>query len=188
MAASRPPEPFVVPFEGGRVRPWAASDVEAMVRHANNPRVARFLSKRFPHPYTRDDAARWLAFLQAQDDPEGWAIEIGGEAVGGIGVRRSEGEFARSAELGYWLGEVHWGRGVMARVVRAVLPVAVHRWQLSRITAYAASANHGSVRVLEKAGFVREGLMRARAIRDGVVQDHVVFGWVDEGRLAELGG
>lgn len=169
------------------MRPWAASDAEAMVRHANNPRVACFLSKRFPHPYTRDDAARWFAFLQAQDDPEAGAIEIGGEAVGGIGVRRGEGEFAHSAELGYWLAEAHWGRGVMTRVVRAVLPMAVHRWQLSRITAYAASANQGSIRVLEKAGFVREGSMRARAIRDGVVQDHIVFGWVDEARLAAFG-
>lgn len=185
MAASRPPEPLVVPFEGGRVRPWETRDAGAMVRHANNPAVSRFLSTRFPNPYTLDDAARWFAFLQAQDDPEGWAIEIEGAAVGGIGFRRGEGEFAHSAELGYWLGEAHWGRGVMTRAVRAALPVAVHRWGLSRVTAYAASANAGSVRVLEKAGFVREGLMRARAIRDGVVQDHLVFGWIDELRLPE---
>ncbi|MCZ8114463.1 GNAT family N-acetyltransferase [Silanimonas sp.] len=186
MSPSGCREPFVVPFEGGRVRPWATADTEAMVRHADNPRVARFLSMRFPSPYTREDAALWFAFLRAQDDPEGWAIEIDGEAVGGVGFRRGEGEFAHSAELGYWLGEAHWGRGVMTRVVRAVLPVAVRRWGLARVTAYAATVNDGSVRVLEKAGFCREGTLRARAIRDGEVQDQLVFGWVDEARLAEV--
>ncbi len=180
-------EPVVVRFNGGRVRPWVPADADAMVRHADNPRVARFLSMRFPNPYTREDAAHWLAFLQAQDDPEAWAVEIDGEAAGGVGFRRGEGEFAHSAELGYWLGESHWGRGIMTQVVRAVLPVAVHRWGLSRVTAYAASANVGSIRVLEKAGFAHEGLTRRRAIRDGVVQDHLVFGWVDESLRADLG-
>lgn len=186
MEDARVRQPFVVPFDGGRVRPWASADAEAMVRHADNPRVARFLSMRFPNPYTREDAARWFAFLQSQDDPEGWAIEIEGATVGGIGFRRGEGEFAHSAELGYWLGEAYWGRGVMTRVVRAVLPVAVRRCGLARVTAYAATANDGSIRVLEKTGFVREGTLRARAIRGGEVQDHLVFGWVDEARLADV--
>jgi RimJ/RimL family protein N-acetyltransferase len=176
-------EPLLVLFQGGRVRPWKPADAESMVRHADNPRVARFLSTRFPSPYTPADAAAWFAFLQSQDDPEGWAIEIDGEAVGGIGLRRGEGEFAHAAELGYWLGEPFWGRGLMTRVVRAVLPAVVARWNLARVTAYAATANAASIRVLERAGFAREGLMLARAVRDGEVQDHVVFGRVDERRL-----
>lgn len=162
----------------GRVRPWRRGDRDALLRHANDPAVARFLSLRFPHPYTPADADAWFDFLDAQGDPEGWAIEVGGEAVGGIGVRRGTAEFAHSGELGYWLGRAFWGRGLVTAAVRAVVPFAMARWGLSRLTAYAASDNPGSIRVLEKSGFQREGLMRARAIRDGTAQDHVVFGLV----------
>lgn len=165
-------------FGTGRVRPWRRGDRDALLRHANDPAVARFLSLRFPHPYTPADADAWFDFLDAQDDPEGWAIEVGGEAVGGIGVRRGAAEFAHSGELGYWLGQAFWGRGLVTAAVRAVVPFAMARWGLSRLTAYAASDNPGSIRVLEKSGFQREGLMRARAIRDGRAQDHVVFGLV----------
>lgn len=181
--AGRAPAPFHVSFDGGRVRPWSRLDASALLRHANSANVARFLSTRFPHPYTVGDAEAWFAFLESQDEPEGWAIEIGGEAVGGIGLRRGVAEFAHGGELGYWLGEAHWGRGVMRAAVRAVLPAVVERFGLLRVTAYAATANLASIRVLESAGFQREGLMRARAIRDGEVQDHAVFGWVDEARL-----
>lgn len=183
MGASSGQPPFELAFEGCRVRPWTQADAASLVLHADNPRVARFLSTRFPNPYTAADAAAWFAFLESQDDPEGWAIEVDGEAVGGVGLRRGEAEFAHSAELGYWLGEAHWGRGLMTRVVRGVLPVVIGRWNLSRVTAYAATDNVASIRVLERAGFAREGLMRARAVRDGHVQDHVVFGLVDERRL-----
>ena len=173
-----------VDFEGGRVRPWTRDDRDALVRHSNSQRVARFLSTRFPHPYGPADAEAWLAFLASQPEPEGWAIDVDGEAVGGIGLRRGVADFAHSAELGYWLGEAYWGRGLMTRVVRAVLPAVVARFGLIRVTAYAACANPASLRVLEKAGFAREGLMRARAIRDGEIQDHAVFGWIDDTRVA----
>ena len=175
--------PLAVAFDGGRIRPWVRADASALIRHANSAKVARFLSTRFPHPYTATDADAWFAFLESQAEPEGWAIEIDGAAVGGIGLRRGSAEFAHSGELGYWLGEAHWGRGVMTRAVRAALPALVARFALLRITAYAAATNPASIRVLENAGFQREGLMRARAIRDGEVQDHVVFSWIDAARL-----
>ena len=180
------PSPLIVAFDGGRIRPWSRTDAAALVRHANSPKVSRFLSTRFPHPYTTADAEAWFAFLDAQDEPEGWAIEIDGEAAGGIGIRRGAAEFAHSGELGYWLAEKHWGRGLMTRAVRAVVPVAMARAGLSRLTAYAAVDNEASIRVLRGAGFVDEGLMRARAIRDGVAQDHRVFGLVDEAQLQRV--
>lgn len=172
-------------FDGGqgRVRPWRRDDRDSLLRHADNPNVARYLSLRFPNPYTPADADAWFAFLEAQEDPEAWAIEVDGEAVGGIGVRRGAAEFSHSGELGYWLGEAHWRRGVMSSAVQAVVPFAMARWNLSRLCAYAATGNAGSIRVLEGAGFVREGMMRARAIRHGQVQDHLVFGLLDDAAL-----
>jgi RimJ/RimL family protein N-acetyltransferase len=167
----------------GFVRHWRREDRASLLRHADNANVARNLSLRFPHPYTPADADAWFAFLEAQADPAAWAIEVDGEAVGGIGLRLGEAEFAHSGELGYWLGEVHWRRGIVAAAVRVVVPFAMARFGLARLTAYANPRNVGSVRVLEGAGFVREGLVRARAIRAGEVHDHLLFGLVDPRRL-----
>ena len=168
----------------GVVRPWRRADRASLLRHADNPNVARYLSSRFPHPYTPADADAWFAFLEGQGEPTSFAIEVDGEAVGGVGLRGSDDpEFSHSAELGYWLGEAYWRRGIVTAAVAAFVPFAMHRWNLARLTAYANPRNHGSVHVLEGAGFVREGLIRARAIRDGVVHDHVAYGLVDASRL-----
>ena len=175
--------PFVFASGAGVVRPWRREDRASLLRHADNPNVARYLSLRFPNPYTPADADAWFAFLESQEDPEGWAIEVDGAAVGGIGLRRGAAEFAHSAELGYWLGEAYWRRGIVTAAVRVVVPFVMERWDLVRLTAYASARNVGSVRVLEEAGFVREGLVRARAFRDGHAYDHVMFGRVDPLKL-----
>ena len=168
----------------GVVRPWRRSDRASLLRHADDADVARFLSTRFPHPYTPADADAWFASVEAHGEPEALAIEVDGEAVGGVGLRRSgDAEFAHSAELGYWLGQAYWRRGIVAAAVAVFVPFAVTRWNLARLTAYANPRNVGSVHVLEGAGFVREGLMRARAVRDGEVHDHLVYGRVEPSRL-----
>lgn len=177
--------PLAFDFDGGQglVRHWRRDDRAPLLRHADNPDVARYLSTRFPHPYTAADADAWFDFLERQAEPEAWAIEVEGEAVGGIGVRRGSGEFAHSAELGYWLGQAHWRRGIVAAAVRVTLPFVMTHWNLARITAYVNPRNLGSVKVLEGAGLVREGWVRARAIRDGEVHDHLLYGLVDPSRL-----
>lgn len=173
----------------GIVRRWRRSDRASLLRHADNPNVARYLSTRFPNPYAPADADAWFAFVEAQPEPDSLAIEIDGEAVGGVGLRRSDDpEFAHSAELGYWLGEAHWRRGIVAAAVAVFVPFAMARWNLARLTAYANPRNLGSIHVLEGAGFAREGRMRARAIRDGIVHDHVAYGLVDAARLQALLG
>lgn len=173
----------------GVVRPWRRSDRASLLRHADNANVARYLSTRFPHPYTPADADAWFGFVESQDDPQVWAIVVDDEAVGGIGLRNgSDPEFAHAAELGYWLGEAYWRRGIVAAAVAVVVPFVMARYGYARLTAYANPRNVGSVHVLEGAGFVREGLMRARAIRDGIAHDHYVYGLVDTGRLRTLLG
>jgi RimJ/RimL family protein N-acetyltransferase len=158
-----------------RVRPWRKDDLDALLRYANNPKIASNLRDQFPHPYTRRDASDYLSFVQAMDVPTSFAVEHEGEAVGGIGFKLGTDIARLSAEMGYWLGEPYWGRGWMTRAVQAASEWALDDYKLTRVFAMVFSHNVGSIRVLEKAGFEREGIMRRSAIKNGVVLDQVLY-------------
>lgn len=147
--------------EGFVLRPWRNDDLEALLKHADDPRVPRGLSDRFPHPYTRADGEAFLEGRVVDPADPLLAIEIGGEACGGIALRLGSGERAHGGELGYWLGREHWGRGWMTRVVAAYLDWAVPEVGLQRVEASVLDSNPASARVLEKNGFCEEGLRRS---------------------------
>ena len=166
-----------------QLRPWRGEDLDALVRHADDAQVSRGTSDRFPFPYTRADG---MAFLSGQVvDLSGpvFAIEIAGEACGGIGASRLAGERAVGAEIGYWLGRAHWGRGVMTRVVAAFVPRVADALGVLRLQATVLDFNVGSARVLEKNGFVAEGVLRRAVRKRGRLHDLRLFG-----RLADTVG
>ena len=160
------------------VREWRRSDRASLARFANNRKIWRNLTHVFPHPYTDVDADAWFTLLERTAEPTHWAIEFEGIAVGGIGVTRRTGIFAKSAELGYWLGEPYWGRGLMTEVVTEISRYALERYELVRLESPVFAWNVASMRVLEKSGFVREGIARAGAFKDGQVIDTVVYALV----------
>lgn len=163
--------------DGFVLRRWCAGDLDALLRHADDPMIVRGLSDRFPHPYTRADGEAFLAGRVVDLDAPVLAIEIDGAACGGIGVRHAPGgERAHSAELGYWLGRAHWNRGLMRRVVAVYVPWVMQALSLTRLQASVLDTNPASARVLEANGFLEEGRLR-RAIRkpDGL-HDLRVFG------------
>src|SRR5436190_10366679 len=102
------------------VRPWAESDAPALQRHANNRNVSSHLRDRFPFPYELEQARAFLGFVAKQPSPTVWAIEVEGEAVGGIGIELHTDVERVSAEIGYWLGEPFWGRGIATDALTAV--------------------------------------------------------------------
>jgi RimJ/RimL family protein N-acetyltransferase len=157
------------------VRDWRDADRESLVRHANNRKVWRNLKDRFPHPYTDADARRWLALAQTDPGATGWAIEVDGEAAGGIGLVPLADVHARCAHIGYWLGEAHWGRGIMTAVVRSVSEQALSDGSFLRLEAPVFAWNPASMRVLEKCGYAREGVMRRSVVKDGEVIDSVLY-------------
>lgn len=157
------------------LRAWSPSDREALARHADNPRIAANLRDRFPSPYTLDDADRFLALVTQRSPASFLAIEVDGEAAGGIGLMLHDDVERVSAELGYWLGETCWGRGVMTEAVRAITDWGFATFSLTRIYALPYETSRGSVRVLEKAGFVYEGRLRRSAIKLGQVLDQLVY-------------
>ncbi len=104
-----------------------------------------------------------------------FAIEVNGEAVGGIGIVRGTDIERVSAELGYWLGEEYWGRGIVTEAIKRFAPWIMDRYGLTRLHADCFTDNPASARVLEKAGFVHESTKRRAAIKHGVIKDMHVY-------------
>jgi len=158
------------------LRGWSAADVPSLVRFANNPLIATTLRDGFPSPYTSRDAERFIALATAPDSRNlVLAIEVDGQACGGIGIHPLEDIYRRTAEIGYWLAEPYWGRGIMTDAVRAIVPVAFDRYDLARIQAGIFSNNAASMRVLEKSGFIREAVHKDAVTKNGVTMDEVMF-------------
>lgn len=109
----------VLVLERCTLRPWRRDDLGSLIRHANDERVAATVRDLFPSPYTRDDGRRWLEHATDVGLRENFAIDIGGEAVGGIGMIAGQDVQRICVEVGYWLGHAHWGRGIMSEVVAA---------------------------------------------------------------------
>lgn len=161
-----------------RVRDWRAEDEADLVAAADDRRVWRNLHHRFPHPFTAADARQWFALLAAMAEPTHWAIEVEGRAVGGIGVDLGEGIHAKSGHFGYWLGADHWGRGIMTAAVRLTSAYALARYGLARLESPVFAWNPASMRVLEKAGFQREGVLRNSVFKDGQLIDQMLYALV----------
>jgi len=158
-----------------KVRSWRKGDLDSLVRYANNPNIAANLRDQFPHPYTRFKGASYLVEVRSAQVETSFAVEYGGEAIGGIGFKLGTDIARLSAEMGYWLGEPHWGRGLTTRVVLATADWAFEHYKLTRIFAMVFSHNVGSMRVLEKAGFEREGTLRRSAVKNGIILDQVLY-------------
>ena len=164
----------------GRVRGWRDGDQASLARHANDREVWINLRDRFPHPYTVAHADAWIGEMLATAPVRNWAIEVDGEAAGGIGITELDDINRHSAEIGFWLGRRHWGRGIVTEAVRALSEYALAELNVLRLFAHAFEWNPASARVLEKAGFVREGVLRRSAIKDGRTIDQFLYARVRE--------
>ncbi len=162
------------------VRAWRRDDADALARHANHPDVSRFLRDRFPYPYSYQDAVHFLDVLVPSAPHEFRAIDVDGEAVGGIGIHPGQDVHRRSGELGYWLAPAFWRRGIMAAVVKAYVRERMVAGDLLRIAAVVYDTNTASARLLERCGFVREGTMRRAVFKHGAVTDAHLYAYVDE--------
>jgi len=166
--------------DGLAIRPWRRGDEPSLVVYANNRKVAGNLRDAFPHPYTPADARSWIDRATRQDPATSFAIASGVEAIGGIGLILGSDVFRRSAELGYWLGEPFWGRGIASRAVGAFTAWAFARFDLLRIEAGVFEGNPASARVLEKAGFTFEARLRKAATKEGRTLDLLLYARVKE--------
>ena len=154
------------------------SDLESLVKYADNRNVWINLRDRFPHPYTRRDGQRFIRNMCASEPETAFAIATAGEAVGGIGFVLLQDVERVSAEIGYWLGEPFWGRGLATEAVVAVTRHAIAAHGLTRLFAVPFAYNKASCRVLEKAGYVLEARLRRSAIKDGRIVDQYQYAFI----------
>lgn len=160
---------------GWTLRAWRAADAAALALHANNVEVWRWMSDSFPHPYTLAIAEHWVGRGHVDFGGNNWAIACADEAVGGCGMQPQAGPLRCNAEVGWWLAEPYWGRGVATRVAAALADRAFEDPDITRLFAPIHAGNQRSMRVAEKSGFVLEGVQRLGAIKAGRVIDRWVF-------------
>jgi RimJ/RimL family protein N-acetyltransferase len=157
------------------VRSWRESDAESITKHADNRSIWRNLRDAFPHPYRMEDAKQFIEMAMARDPETFFCIAVDDQAVGSIGYSFLSDVNRFTAEVGYFLGEEHWGRGIMTEALSAVTRHALDTHQLNRIYAMPYEWNPASFRVLEKSGYVLEGRLRRAACKDGQVIDQLLY-------------
>ncbi len=157
------------------IRSWRHSDAGSITCHANDRDIWLNLRDMFPHPYTRDDAEAYLTVVTNRMPETGFAITIDGSAVGSVGMKLGTDVERASAEIGYWIGREYWGRGVVSEALTLATAHAFATLPLNRIFALPFARNTASCRVLEKAGYQRQTLLRASAIKEGLVLDQWLY-------------
>jgi [ribosomal protein S5]-alanine N-acetyltransferase len=158
------------------LRPCRDGDQPDIVRHANNRAVARHLRELFPQPYTLQDANDWIARASAQSPPLNLAITIDDRFIGGIGLAPGSDIHRVSAEVGYWLGQEFWGRGIAACALRGLTRYAFATFpDLNRLFAYVDEDHPPSIRVLEKAAYRREGHLLGAATKHGQIRNQFLY-------------
>lgn len=157
------------------LRPWRRGDEVQLVQIADNVNVSRYLRDRFPSPYRISDALAWIALNESNPSGLHFAIETGGMLAGGIGIEPRDAEERLSAEIGYWLGEPFWRRGIMSEAVQLLTEHVFANHDFRRIYADVMAPNVGSMRVLEKVGYTREGVLRNAYVKNNEIYDKVVY-------------
>jgi [ribosomal protein S5]-alanine N-acetyltransferase len=160
------------------------SDRDALIAHLNDREIYD-RTLRIPFPYTEVDADKWLALVteitKQQGRPVDFAIRSADEAlIGGCGFHSLEVGKSHLAEVGYWLARPFWGRGIMTAVVQRLCQHAFAELGLVKITANVFTDNPASARVLEKCGFVQEGLLRKHYLKDARLLDGKLFALLNQ--------
>ena len=164
-----------IEFGQWQIRSLQLSDAPALAKYGNNRAIWRNLWDRHPYPYGIEDAEEWIQFAIGQEPETIFAIASADEAIGCIGMLPQTDVARLSAEVGYWLGEPFWNRGIVTGALQALTEYAFGELGLVRLYATVMEWNPASARVLEKAGYQYEGLLRKSVIKDGRIIDQWLY-------------
>lgn len=158
-----------------QLRKWRDSDLDDMVEHANNYNIAKWLTNQFPYPYNAEDARKYLDLIRDDNPTKVFAIEVDGKTVGSIGIFPQADIHEKSAEIGYWLSEPYWRRGIMSEAIRRIAEYGFETFDIVRIFARPFSTNTGSQKALQKAGFTLEARLKKALYKNGELLDEMIY-------------
>jgi len=158
-----------------KLRPWRVDDLKDLVEFANNPRIANNLTDQFPHPYLEKDGIRFINMASNDNPTLIFAIEVNGKASGGIGLHQQKDLHKKNMELGYWLADIHWGKGIMSAAVREMVDYGFKTFKINRIYSRPFGTNIGSQKVLQKVGFNLEGTFVKAIYKNGKYLDELIY-------------
>ena len=167
-----------------KLRKWDETDLNCLVKYANNENIAKCLTNAFPHPYSIEDGKTFLSMIADDNPTKVFAIDIDGEAVGSIGIFPQTDIHAKSAEIGYWLAEEFWGNGITPKAIREIVDYGFQTFDIIRIFARPFSTNINSQRVLEKAGFTCEAQLKKAIFKNGEFLDEMIYAILRENKRA----
>lgn len=161
------------------IRNWKKTDASSLAAALSNKNILNNLRDGLPYPYTEKDAEEYIDFIlnSNPNDTFAYAIDVDGRAVGSIGAFRQKNIHFRTAELGYYLSEEYWGRGIMTIAVKQICEKLFSETDILRIFAEPFENNAGSRRVLEKAGFQLEGILKNNALKNGKVLNMALYSY-----------
>lgn len=157
------------------LRPWKESDLTSLVKYANNPNIAKNMTDQFVHPYTEENGKMFISFATKDSPIHIFAIDLNGEAIGGIGVHPQGDVMRKNAELGYWLAEPFWGKGIISKLIPQMVEFAFKTYDITRLYARPYGANIASQKVLEKSGFKLEARIEKNIFKNGEFLDELIY-------------
>ena len=167
-------------FDNYFIRDFLPEDVKSLVKYANSYAVSRFLRDAFPHPYTQDDAERWINFVTQDSFNLAFAIADENELIGGIGAMPNQDVNRFTSEIGYWLAEPFWNKGIITKAVRTFCGYLFANYNFNHLTASVYEGNAASIKVVQKVGFVLEGVMRKNVFKENRFLDQYIYGLLKE--------
>ena len=157
------------------LRPWKIDDLESLLRFANNFEIAKNMTNQFPFPYTEENGRNFIMSATKEAPFHILAIDISGEAAGGIGIHPKADIQCKNAELGYWLAQPYWGQGIATRAIIQMVNYGFENWDISRIYARPFGTNIASQKALEKSGFILEGKFEGSLFKNGEYLDELIY-------------
>ena len=165
-----------------RIRKWELSDAKDLAAALSNKKVQDNLRDGLPYPYTEQDGKEFISAMLSADENEtfAFAITVDNMVIGSIGIFRQGNIHRQTAELGYYIAEEYWGKGIMTEAVKQICEYVFGNSDIIRIYAEPFAYNIASCRVLEKAGFQYEGTLRSNAVKNSKVIDMKMYSLLKE--------
>lgn len=157
------------------LRPWHLDDVSDLVAIANNKNIAQFMADVFPHPYTIENGKTFIAFASSNPNSKIFAIIVNNKPVGSIGLHLQTDILKKNAEIGYWIGEAYWGKGIVTKAIPQMIDYGFKHMDIVRIFARIFGTNKASQKVVEKCGFILEGKYEKTIFKNNQFLDELIY-------------